>query len=290
MLRDLTQYFPHGWAGLNRDEAIFNFAQGNAVFISTGIWEAEAISLQAKGKFDIGIMDFPLPKSDDPEYGPYLRGPRYENPDGGMSMAITNTSAHPDIARDFLLFLTSQEQNAKFNAHVKWLPIITGAEVGKGLEVFEPRAEGVFPALDTSIGPESVIRWEQLYTLYQIDQISFEGMAAQFKEFFRTVGAEDCREFIRNMNRGQVRRAQFAVNQRQRALAQPQGTPAAEADWLRYRSVGDSILYNELGATRLDGYLRDPEKARAVRPFTYTPGALRAIAAAASAKPLPPQE
>ena len=61
MVREITDEFPSGWSGLTRDEALFNFAQQKAVFLATGTYEAEGIREQAAGKFDLGLMDFPLP-------------------------------------------------------------------------------------------------------------------------------------------------------------------------------------------------------------------------------------
>ena len=65
MVREITQEFQSGWSGLTRDEALFNFAQGKAVFLATGTYEAEGIREQAAGKFDLGLMDFPLPAKSD---------------------------------------------------------------------------------------------------------------------------------------------------------------------------------------------------------------------------------
>ena len=69
MVREITQEFPNGWPGLTRDEALFNFAQQKAVFLATGTYEAEGIREQAAGKFELGLMDFPLPAKSDPEFG-----------------------------------------------------------------------------------------------------------------------------------------------------------------------------------------------------------------------------
>ena len=64
-------------------------------------------------------MDFPLPSQSDPDYGQIVQGPRYENPEGSMPMAVTRTSKHPEVAIDFLLFLASRNQNEKFNERLK---------------------------------------------------------------------------------------------------------------------------------------------------------------------------
>ena len=129
------------------DEALFNFAQEKAVFTPGGIYEAGGIQEQAHGKFELGVADFPVPAPSDPDYGAIIQGPRYELPDGNMPMAVTRTSNHPDVAVDFLLFLTSRHQNEKFNKRLKWIPIVVGAEVDPFLKVFEPNLDGVLPGL-----------------------------------------------------------------------------------------------------------------------------------------------
>ena len=195
MVEEIAREFPSGWSGLGRDEALFNFAQQKAVFTSGGIYEAGGIQEQAGGKFELGVVDFPVPDRSDPEYGSIIQGPRYEFPDGSMPMAVTRTSPHPDVAVDFLLFLTSRKQNEKFNKRLKWIPIIIGAEIDPFLRIFEPNLDGVFPAFDPTIGAESFVRWSQLYSLFQIHQMSYEDMTDQFTRFYATTGREDFREF-----------------------------------------------------------------------------------------------
>jgi ABC-type glycerol-3-phosphate transport system substrate-binding protein len=235
MVEEIAKEFPSGWTGLGRDEAIFNFAQQKAVFTSGGIYEAGGIQEQASGRFDLGVVDFPVPARSDPEYGSIIQGPRYEQPDGSMPMAVTRTSRHPDVAVDFLLFLTSQKQNEKFNKRLKWIPIILGAEIDPFLRIFEPNLDGVFPAFDPTIGAESIIRWSQLYSLYQIHQMSYEDMADQFTRFYTTTGREDFREFLRNRRRAQLQDEQLAVGLREAATSNT--GIGSQADWIKYRNM-----------------------------------------------------
>ncbi len=273
MVREITREFPSGWSGLTRDEALFNFAQEKAVFLATGIYEAEGIREQAAGKFDLGLMDFPLPAKSDPEFGTVVQGPRYENPEGSMPMAVTRTSKHPDVAVDFLLFLVSREENEKFNKRLKWIPIVVGARIDPYIKAFEPTLEGVFPAFDPTIGGESFIKWSQLFSLYQIDQISYEDMAAEFGRFFTTQGLEDFREFLRNRRRSQIQDEQLAVGLR--SSAQLKAGKEAEADWLKYRNV---VVSRQLAADQTllsEGLIfADPEALRRQSFYQYTAKAL----------------
>jgi ABC-type glycerol-3-phosphate transport system substrate-binding protein len=273
MVRDITGQFPSGWSGLTRDEALFNFAQQKAVFLATGTYEAEGIREQAAGKFELGLMDFPLPSKSDPDYGSVVQGPRYENPEGSMPMAVTRTSKHSEVAIDFLLFLASREQNERFNERLKWIPIVVGAQMDPYIKPFEPTLEGVFMAFDPTIGGESFIRWSQLFSLYQINQISYEDMAAEFASFYTTQGLEDFREFLRNRRRVQIQDEQLAVGLR--SSAQLKEGKEAEADWTKYRNVvvsrqlsADQILLN---AGRI---FTDPEALKRETFYKYSEKAL----------------
>jgi ABC-type glycerol-3-phosphate transport system substrate-binding protein len=273
MVEEIAKEFPSGWTGLGRDEAIFNFAQQKAVFTSGGIYEAGGIQEQASGRFELGVVDFPVPARSDPEYGSIIQGPRYEQPDGSMPMAVTRTSRHPDVAVDFLLFLTSRHQNEKFNKRLKWIPIILGAEIDPFLRIFEPNLDGVFPAFDPTIGAESVIKWSQLYSLYQIHQMSYEDLADQFTRFYTTTGREDFREFLRNRRRAQLQDEQLAVGLREAAKSNT--GIASQADWIKYRNIvvmrqmeGDKALITQ-------GFVfTDPKALERQTFYKYTPKAL----------------
>ena len=138
MIREVTDYFQTGYTGLGRDEAVFLFAQQRAVFMTTGTWDAGSLVEQAKGQFEIGIMDFPLPASDDPVYGGVVEGRIYESPGVGFQFGITRSSKNPDVARDFLLFLASQKGNEELNAEIGWIPSIKGTHIIPLLQAFEP--------------------------------------------------------------------------------------------------------------------------------------------------------
>jgi ABC-type glycerol-3-phosphate transport system substrate-binding protein len=273
MVREITDQFPSGWSGLTRDEALFNFAQQKAVFLATGTYEAEGIREQAAGKFELGLMDFPLPSQSDPDYGQIVQGPRYENPEGSMPMAVTRTSKHPEAAIDFLLFLASRNQNEKFNERLKWIPIVAGAKIDPYIKPFEPTLEGVFLAFDPTIGGESFIKWSQLFSLYQINQISYKDMAAQFTQFYTTQGLEDFREFLRNRRRVQIQDEQLAVGLR--SSAQLKKAHEAEADWIKYRNV---VVTRQLSGDRTlltEGRIfTDPEGLRNQTFYHYTEKAL----------------
>ncbi len=284
MVDELTKEFPSGWSGLGRDEALFNFAQQKAVFTAAGIYETGGMQEQAGGKFELGVVDFPVPAPSDPEFGSIIQGPRYEQPDGSMPMAVTRTSRHPDVAVDFLLFMTSRKQNEKFNKRLKWIPMIIDADIDPFLRIFEPNLDGVLPAFDPTIGAESFVRWSQLYSLFQIHQMSYKDMADQFTSFYSTTGREDFREFLRNRRRAQLQDEQLAVGLRE--AAQSKSGVASQVDWIKYRNIvfmrqmeGDKTLITQ-------GFVfTDPEALKRQTFYKYTPKALENIRKSVGAEP-----
>jgi hypothetical protein len=150
---------------------------------------------------------------------------------------------------------------------------VVGAETDPYIKPFEPTLEGVFLAFDPTIGGESFIRWTQLFSLYQINQISYEDMATQFADFYTTQGLEDFREFLRNRRRVQIQDEQLAVGLR--SSAQLKEGKEAEADWTKYRNVvvsrqlsGDKTLLN------LGRIFRDPEALKKETFYHYSEKAL----------------
>ncbi len=114
---------------MDRDEALFNFAQEKAVFLAAGIYEAGGIQEQAQGKFELGLMDFPAASPIRSRLWRDHSRTTLRAAGRNMPMAVTRTSSHPDVAVDFLLFSSSRHQNEKFNKRLKWIPIVVGAEV-----------------------------------------------------------------------------------------------------------------------------------------------------------------
>jgi ABC-type glycerol-3-phosphate transport system substrate-binding protein len=275
LLKEVTRFFQPGWTGLARDEAIFKFAQQKAIFISSGLWEVNGLEQLADGRFEIGIMDFPLPRTDDPEFGRLIEGPRYENPagifGGNVPFAITKTSLHQDIALDFLLFLVSREQNEKFNERLGWLPIIEGARSSPNLKIFEPTLEGVFPAFFPALGGESVIEWQQLQTLFMVGQLDYSKMSADYAAFYRDKGRADLEEYLRNILRSQPQQGQLAADMR--AIALGGGGNGTSDAWSRYRGLALSPIDAEKNARYYRDLISDPDRTRKMPLYQYTPEA-----------------
>jgi raffinose/stachyose/melibiose transport system substrate-binding protein len=248
MIREVSNHFQTGFTGLTRDEAVFLFAQQRAVFINTGTWDARSLREQTEGAFDVGVMGFPMPAPDDPEYGDLVLGPVFEVPGVGFPFAINRDCAHFEQALDFLLFLTSREGNERMNQIIGWIPAIEGAESDDLLREFEPSLEGMYPAVSTatlSLGGETFIRHQQLYALYQVGQITFDQFADQYLDFYMNQGIRDWNEMQRDWVRGIAKDAHLTASLRARIL-NAEDEEDTTADWIKYR---DLVWQRQVGVT-----------------------------------------
>lgn len=276
MLREVTDHFQTGYTGLSRDEAVFLFAQQKAVFMTTGTWDARSLEKLAEGQFEVGVMDFPLPKKDDAYYGSVIEGPIYERPGGGFQFGITRTSRQPDLALDFLLFMASQKENEELNRIIGWIPCILGTKMDPMLEAFAPHLEGVYGAMNTWLGGNTGTKWMQLYSLYQVNQVSYEDFVRQFEPFYKEQGLQDFLEQQRDWRRGMYNNERFLAGIRAKALASS-GDEAVSA-WVKYRALTkDRQLWAELGHSRQMKLLEKGPDTGAVGPYEYGPEVMKKI-------------
>jgi len=235
MMSEVSAYFPHGYIGLNRDDALFLFAQQKSVFMTTGTWDALSLQAQTEGQFSVGVMDFPIPSRDDPEYGPTIDGPRYERPSTAFSFGVTRFSKHPEVMIDFLQFCASRENNQKLNALIGWIPAIEGAKIDPFLTGFKPRLNGVYPSMEMILGGETNVTWSQLFSAYQVGQITFDEFARQWEAKYKVDGRKDFDEQQRDWRRGILNDEQFLAGVRATALMA--SGPEADARWVKYRAL-----------------------------------------------------
>lgn len=273
MLWELSEQFQAGYTGLTRDEAVFLFAQERAVFMTTGTWDARSLQEQADGKFEIGVMDFPRPTRDDPEYGIVMEGPLYERVQGGFPFAIVRTSKHPEIALDFLLFLAGKRQNEELNRIVGWIPSVVDTELDPLLAAFDPNLKGVYGNFNVNLGGETWIRWLQLYSQFQIHQLSYEDLASTYEAFYKEYGLKDLNEQNKDWRRGMVNNEQFLAGIRSLAL-QAKGADA-ESQWIKYRTLTAARqIWPEINRARQDRLLERGPELDAVGPYEYSPEVL----------------
>jgi ABC-type glycerol-3-phosphate transport system substrate-binding protein len=282
MIREVTDRFQAGYTGLSRDEAVFLFAQQRAVFIASGTWDARSLEEQAEGQFAVGVMDFPLPAEDDPVYGGVIEGPLYENPGAGFAFGITRTSAHPDIALDFLRFIASKKNNEELNRIIGWIPAIKGTQVDPLLKAFEPHLEGIYGAMPITLGGETIVKWEQLFSLFQIGQIDYDELSRRYSDAYLKDGLKDFEERQRVWRRAMHSSEQFLAGIRARALS----TEGEEqvSNWVKYRAItAQRQVWAEIDHARQVKLMREGAGLQPVGPYEYSPAVLARVRARLSA-------
>ena len=278
MLRELTDQFQTGFSGLTRDEAVFLFVQQTAVFMATGTWDARSLQEQSDGQFTVGVMDFPLPDADDPVYGKFVEGPLFEQPYVGFAFAITKTTRNFDVALDFLRFMASKEQNEKLNRIIGWIPSVKGTELDPMLKAFEPHLEGVVRAFNPNLGGETWLKWSQLYALYQVNQISYEDLVAQYEPYYREQGYKDFMDQQRDWRRGMHLDEEMLAGLRASALYST--GPEADSKWVKYRSLTDLRLVSpEIIRRRQLRLIEQGPGDTTIGPYDYSPAVLEKIQA-----------
>ena len=127
LMEAMGREMPLGFLQLKREQAIFYFAQQHALMFMA--WSSDATSLRQQVSFPLRAFRNPSPEPGPTGFGANLMGP---NAEGGLSayglLGIPRTSAHPEVAVDFLRFLTSQPEDRKFARISGSLPVIIGIE------------------------------------------------------------------------------------------------------------------------------------------------------------------
>ena len=278
IIRLLANEFQTGWTGLGRDEAVFLFAQQRAVFIPTGTWDVGGLREQAAGEFAVGVMDFPQPLKTDPDFGAVVEGPVYEQSAGGFPFAITRTCKHPEVALDFLRFLSSQPGNETLNRITGWIPSVSGAQVRPELQAFEPHLEGVFGTMVPAIGGDTSIKWQQMTALFNVGQIDYPAFAADYRAYYDQHAPEEFSELQRNQARGLAGDAQFLAGLRARALTATGA--AARLWWVKYRAMTTSrLLLRNLNMALMNELVAEGPVTNAVAPYDVRPAALANVRA-----------
>lgn len=140
-----------GFLQLDRDSAMRAFMRGEAFSIPNGTWDFP--TMRETAKFGIGAFRLPLPGPDDPEYGGYALLPIS---DGGAGTALpfylTQQSRHPEVAIDFLRYLTGLEGNRLFSQASHSMPSVEGVEIAPELQPFKQQNNG-YVVTDVQNGP-----------------------------------------------------------------------------------------------------------------------------------------
>lgn len=125
-------------------ETIFTYLQQNSVMLYAGSWDYAV--LRRDGIFTTGILPMPMPAPDDPVYGALTLGPVSEaagNPEA--MLGVLRSSRHPEVALDFLHYLSSQPVAAEFCRISHRVSSVIGTPLPPAGDRLAPRLEGELP-------------------------------------------------------------------------------------------------------------------------------------------------
>lgn len=143
MMREIAGYTTTGYLQLQRDDSLFQFAQGGALFLPTGAWDADTVL--AGVPFPLAIMPVPLPAPDDGVRGSFTLGTISDLTEApGNAVGVARTSRNPEVAVDFLRYLTSLPVSREVMHASNRLSSVLGVPPPESIAGFAPRLHG-FP-------------------------------------------------------------------------------------------------------------------------------------------------
>ncbi|MBS0632717.1 MAG: extracellular solute-binding protein [Verrucomicrobia bacterium] len=187
---------PPGVIQLGRASTLFQFVQGHALMYLAYSQDSTGVLKQAS--FPISVLRLPLPGPATPRYGAHMHGPSSE---GALatygSFGIVRSSAHREVALDFLRFITSRASDEKFSRVSGSLPVIVGIEPSGFIRHFMPDSHGYPPAPTLQLWETGRAFSRSLHYLYGAEASSAAFLAdlktgladAMRTDLTRTIGA-----------------------------------------------------------------------------------------------------
>lgn len=130
-----------GFMSYQHEDATYLFLQQRAVCMAVATMDV--MNIKRLAEFEVGVADLPFPTPADPEFGRGVLGPNLEQGGGILQgFALTRVSRHPEVALDFLRFLTSQEGNQLFVDKSGNVASIEGVRPNPTTAIFQANTDG----------------------------------------------------------------------------------------------------------------------------------------------------
>lgn len=151
LMRDASALMTPGFTQQQRDEAIHAYLQQSTLMLFAGSWDYAVLAQD--GRFTTGMVPLPLPSPHDPVYGRFTLGPVSEAAGFPEAMiGVVRNSRHPEVALDFLHYLTSRGVAAEFSRISNRISSIIGTPPPPDGSQLQPRLEGELPGFTTDFG------------------------------------------------------------------------------------------------------------------------------------------
>lgn len=190
VVKQIAGYCQPGFAGSDNSQARFLFMQGKGAMIMGSA--RDAAIYMAMADFEVGVFDFPMPSPEHPVLGKYGARPPAETGGNAIHFCVSRQSKNTEQALDFLMFMSSQSINERFNKAVAWYPAIRGAESRPELRTFKPNIGGVSGrVMPLTVAPGVDLWFQQQLPRYLDGQMSFEDLSAGLDRLWLEKGADD---------------------------------------------------------------------------------------------------
>ena len=189
-MRAMCDNFAPGFVGIGREVAAYTFVLGKAGMIASGSWDAMSLFKQAD--FEVGVVDFPLPRAGERWHKHVVGRANEASTAGGGLYGVYKYSANRELAIDFLRFLTCERGNELLNRKAEWLPVIVASEPSERMRPFMPDPRGYAASVSFSYGNYALTIHEgQLERYLQGELDSYDEFAEQVEEALRSPAGGD---------------------------------------------------------------------------------------------------
>lgn len=225
------------------------FLSEQAVFITTGGWDASTLFQGAEGKFEMGVISTPGPGPGE-RWFQYSEGlPNEAEHRLGVPLAVNKESPNIDWAIDFLRYIRSYSANQKLNRKAGWVPSVVGTRPVEEMLPFLPRTEGLKGSIQMGFGDLPTVRsvYDGAFPLCQTGDLSYEDFVARLVEGFNHPRTGVNRMWVEEFISARDRTRQ---NERARVINRIEGDTRGWTEKLRSKQA--NLLEQSL--TRLDGF------------------------------------
>jgi len=184
LMSEVAQMLSPGFQQFAPEDAIATYLQQRSLMLVAGSWDYAV--LVDRVPFETLVTPLPMPATDDPKYGRFTLGQAAEDVQATAALGVVRTSPHPQIAIDFLKFLTSYNVAKQFSDISKRISTIVDVPVPSDLVQMAPPIEGEIPGfrVDTFLGNNNI------QTLIQRHIHKVIGPQPDIRSFAATIDAE----------------------------------------------------------------------------------------------------
>lgn len=183
----MARYFPPGFLGLDREQAGGRFRRQQAIFLTSGGWDASTIFQHGiEAGFEVGVIEAPMPAPGERWYQLSVGRASEAETSLGVPLAIYKLSRNTDWALDFLLYASSFGPNQTLNEIAGWVPSVVGTRPRDEMMPFLPNVNGLKASMALPFDHLPVVTnvFRGAFPLYMAGEISYEAFVERLHDGF----------------------------------------------------------------------------------------------------------